>query len=271
MTTAILTHSPAIKRPQRLGFGNALSAEWIKLRTVRSTAWTLASLVLVSIGLTALMGWLAAAELATGEAGEPVGAFVTWGLMFGQIAAFVLGVLVASSEYASGMIRATLAATPRRWQVLGAKSVVLAGVLFVIGVVTSFGSYMASNYFLGRQGIGLALGDDGVLRALFGGGLYLAVLALFGLGLGLLMRHTAGAVAVGLALLFVVGNLVQLVPGALGEWLTKMMPGNAGSTIANVESYNPMLLDPWVGFAVFCGETLLLLAVAGWLFARRDA
>lgn len=271
MTTAILSHSPAIKRPQRLGFGRALSAEWTKLRTVRSTAWTLASLVLVSIGLTALIGWLAVPELATGEAGEPVGAFVTWGLMFGQIAAFVLGVLVASSEYASGMIRATLAATPRRWQVLGAKSVVLAGVLFVLGVVTSFGSYTASNYFLDRQGIGLALGDDGVLRALFGGGLYLAVLALFGLGLGLLMRHTAGAVTVGLALLFVVGNLVQLVPGALGEWLTKMMPGNAGSTIANVESFNPMLLDPWVGFAVFCGEALLLLAVAGWLFARRDA
>ena len=85
------------------------------------------------------------------------------------------------------------------------------------------------------------------------------------------MRHTAGAVTVGLALLFVVGNLVQLVPGALGEWLAKMMPGNAGSTIANVESFNPMSLDPWVGFAVFCGETLLLLAVAGWVFARRDA
>ncbi|HEU4539802.1 MAG TPA: hypothetical protein VFR23_01620 [Jiangellaceae bacterium] len=79
MTTAIPTHSPTIKRPQRFGFGRALSAEWTKLRTVRSTAWTLASLVLVSIGLTALMGWLAAAELATGEAGEPVGAFVTWG------------------------------------------------------------------------------------------------------------------------------------------------------------------------------------------------
>ena len=85
------------------------------------------------------------------------------------------------------------------------------------------------------------------------------------------LRHTAGAVTVGLALLFVVGSLVQLVPGALGEWLTKLMPGNAGSAIANVESFNPMLLDPWVGFAVFCGETLLLLAVAGWLFARRDA
>lgn len=117
----------------------------------------------------------------------------------------------------------------------------------------------------------MALTDDGVLRAIFGGALYLAGLGLFGLALGLLMRHTAGAVTIGIALLFVVGNMVGLIPGAIGEWLTKLMPGNAGYAVANVESFNPNLLDPWAGFAVFVGETLLLLAVAGWFFARRDA
>jgi ABC-2 type transport system permease protein len=278
MTTATLTRPGAIEgtaRPRRLGFSRVLSAEWTKLRTVRSTAWTLASLVVVSIGLTALVNMLAAPDLAEsmadGEAFEPVGAFVMWGGQFGQIAAFVLGVLVASSEYASGMIRATLAAAPKRWHVLGAKSIVLAGVLAVLGTLASLGMYLAANFFLDQEGIGLALSDDGVLRAIFGGGLYLAVLALFGLALGLLMRHTAAAVTVGLAMLFVVGNLVMLIPGALGEWLTKLMPGNAGSTVAMVESFNPDLLDPWAGFAVFAGETLLLLALAGWLFSRRDA
>lgn len=272
MTTATLTPFEA---PRQAGFRRTVSAEWTKLRTVRSTAWTLAALVVVSVGLTALVNMLAAPELAqsmaAGEPAEPVGAFTTWGLSFGQLAALVLGVLVGSAEYTSGLIRATLAAAPRRLRVLGAKALVLAGVMVVLGTATTFASYLAGNYFLNQEGIGLALSDDGVLRTVFGGGLYLAMLALFGLALGLLMRHTAGAVTVALGLIFVAGNLVMLIPGTLGEWLTKLMPGNAGSTVANVESFNPNLLDPWVGYAVFSAETLVLLAVAGWLFARRDA
>lgn len=277
MTTATLEPAPArvpdaaaAGRP-RLTFGRILDAEWTKLRTVRSTVWTLTPLVVASVGLTALVCMAVAAELASDQAGEPVGAFVTWGLMFGQIAALVLGVLVASAEYTSGMIRTTLAAVPRRGAVLVAKTVVLAGVLLVLGTLTSFASYLAGNAFLSAEGVGLALDDPGVLRALFGGGLYLAMLGVFGLGLGLLMRHTAGAVTVGIALIFIVGNLVVLIPGATGEWLGKLMPGNAGSTLATVESFNPDALEPWTGFAVFSGQTMLLLAVAGLLFARRDA
>ncbi|MFW6034344.1 MAG: ABC transporter permease [bacterium] len=272
MTTATLTR---IEAPRQAGFRRTVGAEWTKLRTVRSTAWTLAAMVLVSVGLTALVAMLAAPDLAesmaAGEPFEPVGAFATWGLSFGQIAALVLGVLVGSAEYTTGLIRATLAAAPRRLQVLGAKAVVLAGVMLVLGTATTVASFLAGNYFLDREGIGLAIGDEGVLRAMFGGGLYLAVLALFGLALGLLVRHTAGAVTVGLGLIFVAGNLVMLIPGTVGEWLTKLMPGNAGSTIATVEHFNPMLLGPWAGFAVFTAETVALLVAAGWLFSRRDA
>lgn len=279
MTTSSTLTPPAPTAPARRGdsggarltFGRILDAEWTKIRTVRSTVWTLGALFAVSVGLTALICLAAAGELSGAGNDEPVGAFVTWGLMFGQIAALVLGVLVASSEYGSGMIRATLAAAPRRWSVLAAKTTVLAGLLLVLGTITAFAGFLAGNYFLGREGIGLSLGDADVLRAMFGGGLYVAVLGAFGLGLGLLMRHTAGAVTVGITLIFVVGNLVNLVPGAFGEWLTKLMPGNAGSAVANVESFNPDLLEPWIGFAVFAGETALLLAIAGWLFSKRDA
>lgn len=264
--------APTTHGRPRVTFGRILDAEWTKIRTVRSTTWTLASLFVASVGLTALICMAVASDLAAGDAGgEPAGAFVTWGLMFGQIAALVLGVIVASSEYSSGMIRSTLAAAPRRWAVLTAKTVVLGGLLLVLGTATSTASYFAGNFFLDREGVGLALGDPGVLRTLVGGGLYLAVLGLFGLGLGMLMRHTAGAVTVGIALIFVVGNLVALVPGSLGEWLTKLMPGNAGSSIATVESFNPNLLEPWTGFAVFGGQTALLLVLAGLLFSRRDA
>lgn len=276
MTATLLEERTAAPLPpgaprRRQPFARILDAEWTKIRTVRSTVWTLAALVIVSVGLTALICLSAASELSSGAEDEPVGAFVTLGLMFGQIAALVLGVLVATSEYASGMVRSTLAAVPRRWSVVSAKIVVLGGLLLALGLFTSFASYLAGNFFLEREGIGLALDDPGVLRALIGGGLYVAVLGVFGFGLGLLMRHTGAAVAAGAGLIFVVGNLVGLIPGAVGEWLNKLMPGNAGSAVANVESFDPNLLEPWVGFAVFCGETALLVLVAGLLFSRRDA
>lgn len=279
MTTTLLERPAAAgQRPgtapqdrSRLPFRRILAAEWTKIRTVRSTPWTLTGLVVASVGLTALVCMLAAGEIAQEGSREPVGPFVLWGLMFGQIAALVLGILAATAEYSSGMIRTTLAAVPRRGSVLAAKSVILGSILLVVGVVTAFASFVAGNFFLGREGIGLAFDDPGVLRAIAGGGLYFAVLGIFGVALGVVMRHTAGAVTVGIALIFVVGNLVGLIPGAVGEWLNKLMPGNAGSSIANVEMFDPNLLDPWVGFAVFCGETALLLAVAAVLLSRRDA
>jgi ABC-2 type transport system permease protein len=192
-------------------------------------------------------------------------------MMWAQIPAVVLGIVVVTSEYARGLITATVAAVPRRTHVVLAKSVVVTAVLFVVGTVTAFLGYLAGNAFLEAEGVGLALGDDGVIRALVGCGLYVAVLGLFGMGLGLLMRHTAGAVTTALALVFVVGNLVMLVPGEIGEWLAKLMPGNAGSSIAMVTPFEGMLLGPWTGFAVFCAETALLLGLATVGFVRRDA
>ena len=256
----------------RVTFGRVLSAEWTKIRTVRSTMWTLTSMVVVSVGLTAMICWAVAGDLSAGAAGgEAPGSFVNWGMLFGQIGALVLGIIVATAEYSSGMIRSTLAAAPGRWSVLLAKTVVLGGMLLVLGTITSVASFAAGNAFLSAEGVGFTLDDPGVVRSMVGGGLYLTVLGLFGLGLGMLMRHTAGAVTVGIGLIFVVGNMVGLIPGVVGEWLTKLIPGNAGSTVAMLDTFNPDLLGPWTGYAVFVGETALLLIVAGMLLARRDA
>jgi ABC-2 type transport system permease protein len=183
----------------------------------------------------------------------------------------VLGALTVTAEYGTGMIRATLAATPRRGTVLAAKALVLSGTLFVAGVVTAVLGWLGGNAFLSAEGIGLSLGDDGVLRALLGSGLYMAGLGLLAMAAGLLLRSTAAAVSVVLALVFLVGNLVMLLPGALGEWLTKLMPGNAGSRVAMPESFNPLLLEPWTGFAVFAAEVAVLLGLAAVAFTRRDA
>ncbi len=271
MTAPTLTAPRTAAAPPRAGLGRALHAEWIKLWTVRSTGWSVAAMVALGAGLTTLVCALVAPDLAAGLTGEPVGAFITWGLLFAQVTAVVLGALTVTGEYGTGMIRATLAATPRRGTVLTAKALVLAAVLFVAGVVTAFLGWLGGNAFLSAEGIGISLGDDGMLRSLLGSGLYMAGLGLLAMGAGLLLRSTAAVVSVVLALVFVVGNLVMLLPGALGEWTTKLMPGNAGSRIATPETFNPVLLEPWAGFAVFAAEVAVVLAVGAVVFARRDA
>jgi ABC-2 type transport system permease protein len=259
---------PGVRRP---GFSHTLHAEWIKFWSVRSTIWSTVAMFVLGAGLTVLVCATSAEWLASSEADESPGSFITWGMMFAQITAIVLGTLAVTSEYGTGMIRATLAATPRRGSVLAAKAVVLTSTLFVAGTVTAFAGYVGGNWFLDREGIGLALGDDGVLRALFGSGLYMAGLGLLAAAVGLLVRHTAAALSIVLALVFVVGTMVFLLPGAWGEWMGKLMPGNAGSGIAAPVSFNPDLLDPWVGFAVFAGEVLAVLVVGYLAFSRRDA
>ena len=259
---------PGVRTP---GFADTLRAEWLKFWTVRSTYWSTAALVVLGAGLTTLVCGLAARDIASGAAGDPPGAFITWGMMIAQITAIVLGTMVVTSEYGTGMIRATLTAVPRRGQVLAAKAIVLTGTLFVLGLVTAVVGYLGGNWFLDDHGVGVALTDDGVLRSMIGSGLYLAVLGLFALGVGVLVRHTAAALSIVLALVFVVGTMVFLLPGAWGEWIGKLMPGNAGSGVATPVSFNPDLLEPWVGFAVFSGEVAAVLLVAYLVFRRRDA
>jgi len=269
--TVALDPTRNIPGVRRQGFPDALRAEWIKFWTVRSTTWSTVMLFVLGAGLTVLVCATSAEWLASGEADEAAGSFVTWGMMFAQITAIVLGTLAVTSEYGNGMIRATLAATPRRGSVLAAKALVLSSTLFVAGTLTAFAGYFAGNWFLENEGVGVALSDEGVLRAMFGSGLYLAGLGLFAAAVGLLVRHTAAALSAVLALVFVVGNMAFLLPGTWGEWVAKLMPGNAGSAVATPVSFNPQLLDPWVGFAVFSGEVAALLLVAFVVFRRRDA
>jgi ABC-2 type transport system permease protein len=267
MESGTVTDRTDLSRPS---VAATLNAEWIKLRTVRSTWWTLAATVLLGAGLTVLMCWGNAGWLASSDADESPGSFITWGMMIAQITAVVLGALVVTTEYGTGMIRTTFAAVPSRGRVLLAKSVLIVAVLFVVGTGTALLGYLGGNYFLDREGIGMALEGD-VLRAMYGSGLYLAGIGLFTVAVGFLLRHTAGTISIVLALMLILGNMVNLVPGAFGEWLTKLMPGNAGSAISTPVSFNPNLLDAWTGFAVFGAETAVLVALAWVMVRRRDA
>lgn len=253
-----------------VGFGHAVRSEWIKLTSIRSTWWTLAALVVLGAGLTTLLCWGNADWLASGEADESPGSFITSGMMLAQVCAVILGVMTVTSEYGTGMVRTTLAAVPARGRVLAAKVVVLTGVLFVVGTFAALLGFVGGNYFLDREGIGLALEGD-VARSMYGSGLFLAGLGLLSAAVGFLVRHTAAALSMVLALVFVVGNLVLLIPGSLGEWITKLMPGNAAGSIATPVEFNPDLLDPWTGFAVFLVEVAVLMVAGLLVFKKRDA
>lgn len=266
MTTMVLGRA----RPSQPGFAEALRAERIKLTTLRSTWWTLAALVIISIGGTVLLCALNAEWLASPEADEAPGSFITGGIGFAQICAVVLGTLMVTGEYGTGMIRATLAATPTRGRVMAAKLVVLTTVLFVVGTVTALIGYYAGNYFLDQEGVGLALEGD-VARSIYGSGLFLAGSGLFAAAAGFILRHTAATLATVLGLMFVVTNLVLLVPGKAGDVLVDVMPANAGSVISTPVPFNPELLSAWTGFGVFAAETAGLLLLAWVILRRRDA
>ncbi len=267
MSTITQTHG-------RTNLRHTIAAERIKLTSVRSTWWTLATIVALGAGLTAIICATNAEWLAGPESLEPPASFITQGMIIAQVGAVVLGALIATSEYSTGLIAATFAATPSRGRVIFAKAILTSTVLFAVGTATAFMGFYSGNWFLAREGIGLEM-EGAVLRSMFGSGLYLAGLGLLSMGVGFIVRHTAGAISGLLALIFVISNLVFLIPGQIGEQIAKLMPANAGSAIAMPVHYDPSMVDqtfgPWTGYGVFMLETAVVLAVAWLLVNRKDA
>lgn len=275
MTAATSTiTAPARRGP---GFGRLLLAEWTKLRSVQSTVWSLILLVVLALGFTALLTGLLAAtwdQAAPQDraviVADPTGMILGSGFAFSQLTVCVLGVMVIASEYSTGMIRASLLAVPSRVPMLAAKALVFGVLIFVLGVAVSFASFFIGAQLLGDKAP-VALGDPGVLRAIFGGGLYLAMLGLFALAIGALVRHTAAGITGVIGFVLVLAPLTQLLPGDIGKYVHAYLPSEAGHLIAQAHQAPNDVLTPWQGFGVFSAWTALLLVVAAILLNRRDA
>lgn len=253
------------------GFSDVLTAEWIKFFSVRSTKWSLLAIAVLGIGLTAVVCWASAAWLAGGDADEVPASFVIWGMMLAQIPAIVLGALVITSEYGTGMIRTTFAATPRRSRVVAAKATVLTGVLLAAGLAASFGSYLVGNLILANAGVGVSIGTDGLVRALFGNAVVLALLGLLAFAVGLLVRHTAAALAIVLGVVAVLASLAWALPGNWGAWIAKSLPGNSTQAITSVVPFNPDVLGAWTGLGMLAGQVALVVALGTYAVTKRDA
>ena len=212
-----------------------LRSEWTKFRSLRSTIWTLLVAVVLMIGLGALFSAVTASQFHTFSASDrlqfdPVSTSLN-GTLFAQLAVGVLGVLLISGEYSTGMIRSSLTAVPQRLPMLWAKLAVFAGITFAVMLVASFVSFFLGQSLLSSHDLNVSVSSPGALRSIFGVALYVTVAGLIGVALGALLRNTAAAISTFVGVFFVLPPLTQLLPSSWTNHFVQYLPSNAGSAI----------------------------------------
>jgi ABC-2 type transport system permease protein len=274
-TIAAAGRCPAPPERARVTQARVLRSEWTKLWTLRSTRWSL----LAAVFAMAVLGMIVAGfqmghwarldphERATYSAiNTGVG-----GYHLAQLAIGVLGVLVVTGEYATGMIRSSLMAVPKRLPVLWAKAAVYGAVTFVLMLVSAFVSFFGVQAIVKQHHVQATLGSPHALRAVIGVALYLAVLGVMTVAIGAIVRSTAGGIATFVGLLFVLPGIVAILPSSIGNSINQYLPLNAGTTVATDVFDDSHHLAPWTGFAVFCLYTVIALVAAAITLKRRDA
>jgi ABC-2 type transport system permease protein len=247
-------------------------SEWTKLRSVRSTRYSLFAAVLFTIGLAALACAVVAHHYPNMSPRDkadfhPLEVNLV-GVQLAQLAIGILGILVITAEYSTGMIRASMTAVPKRLPVLWAKALVYGLVTAALMIPALLIAFVIGEAILSRHHINTAFTDPGVARAVIGAALYLTVVGLFGLGLGAIVRNTAGGIATFVAIMFVLPPLMNVLPASWNDAASPYLPLAAGEAIMATTAGNH--LSPWVGLALFCGYAAAALAVAAVLLVRRD-
>jgi ABC-2 type transport system permease protein len=277
VSTIAPTFASSVQPDHRPGIVGVARSEWTKIRSLRSTYWTF----MVTAGLTIGLGSLFSLGRTSGRSSgrDPLTAnfnaagFAFNAMFLSQLAIGVLGVLIITAEYSSGMIRTSFTAVPQRGSLLAVKATVFALVTFVVASLTAFATFFASQAILNRGtlSLGVSITSPHALRIVIGAALYLTVCSLLGVALGALLRSTAAAVTALAGLLFILPILMNFLPvswhrDAIAQWL----PSNAGIQIIE-KTTQPLQLSPWVGLAVFAGWVVLAFAAALVLLWRRDA
>jgi len=275
MSTATATPTrPPASKPKKVNQARVLLSEWTKIRSLRSTSFSLLAAVVFIIGFSVLVPWVIVAHWPPRDPREALGFDPTTralsGIFLAQLAIGVLGVLLITGEYATGMIRATFAAVPARLPVLWAKAAVFAAVTLVLMVPTVLGAFLIGQSILTSKHLQTSLSSSGVLRAVIGAALFLTVVGLLGIGLGALLRNTAGGISTLFGLLFVLPIIVRFLPSSWSDPINKYLPSNAGEAITHVHP-DPSLLAPWTGLGLFFGYAVIVLIAAAVSLRRRDA
>ena len=275
----IIQQAPVLPAPSgRAGFGGTLRSEFTKIRSVRSTYWTLLMLLAVSVGIGAAISALSASGWSNTPpaARTPLDATqlsIAALLILGQLVIVVLGALVLTAEYSTGMIRTSLIAMPRRIVIYVAKAVAFAAVALVVSLVTAFIAFFLGQSLLASTHQSATLAGHDVLRAVIGSALYITLCGLFAFAAAAIIRNTAATITAMIGLLFVLPVLVNLLPwrNDLQRWLPASAARAISATVWNSGPQNSHLFSPWGQFAVFAVYTAVLLVVGGILFRKRDA
>lgn len=247
-----------------------LTAEWTKIRSLRSSALTLALFAVLSVGLGVVNGFSARRAIDTDSPMlrpdfNPVNSgFV--GISFGQLCLVAFGVLLISAEYGSGTIRASLIAVPQRGALYLGKIAVCTGLVLVLSYVIAFAAFLASQGALGAHGVGLATGE--ALRAVIGAPLYLTLVCLLAVGVGTLLRGSALSLTVMFAFIFLLSPVANNIEG-LRE-VARYLPDYAGSQVMKVGSQADAVIGPWTGLLILFCWTVAVLAAGYVALRRRD-
>jgi ABC-2 type transport system permease protein len=251
-----------------------IKSEWIKLRSLRSTLFSFLAAVVIAVGLGTLFTAIRISRwdqlpLAERMHFDPTLVSLR-GIFLAQLAIGVLGVLVVTGEYSTGMIRASLSAVPRRFPVLVAKLAVFAAAVFVVMGVASLAAFAIGQAVLSSKHVGASLSTPGAARAVLGAALYLTILGMLAIGLGFLLRNTAGAIATLFGMLLVLPALAEALPSNWAADVSKYLPMNAGTSIM-ATLRDPSSLSPWAGLGVFALYAIVALAGGLIVLRRRDA
>jgi ABC-2 type transport system permease protein len=249
-------------------------SEWTKLWSLRSTRWSLLVAVIAMAGIGILFSAVQMAHWTQMSAHDrasfdPIDRSIG-GWHFAELAIGVLGVLVITGEYSTGMIRSSFAAVPRRLPVLWAKAVVYGAVVFALMLPSALLAFFVSQAIDTQHHVQTTIGAPHVLRAVIGCALFLTAVGLLGLALGALVRNTAGGIATFAGVMFVLPGVAAILPNSWGDSIDPYLPLSAGTAILSVHPDSGSLA-PWTGFALFCGYALAAMALAAWLLVRRDA
>lgn len=248
-------------------------SEWTKIRSVASTVWTLSLAVVVTIALGMLISALSRSEFDGMGARDRLSfdpTFISFaGMSLGQLAMVVFGVLVVSNEYSTGMIRTSLAAVPQRGTFLFGKIAVATVLALVVSLATSFAAFFLGQAMLGEHRA--SLGDDGVLRAVIGGGLYMTLIAVFSMGVATMLRSPMLSLGILVPFFFLISSVLGYVDAT--EEVGRFLPDQAGSRIMQVV---PPVDDdtpygPWGGLGIMALWVVTALVGGYALLKRRDA
>jgi hypothetical protein len=272
-TPAAIAAPPPASRVGRVTQLHVVLSEWTKLRSLRSTRWALFVTVLLTIGI----GFLACTvfearwpnlSLADRLRFHPLRVSLA-GVGLAQLSIGVLGVLVITGEYSTGMIRSTFAAVPKRLPVLWAKTAVFAAVTLAVSLPAVLIVFFAGQSILSARHIQIAFSYPGVARAVIGAALFLTVVGVFGLGIGAIVRNTAGGIVTFVGIMFVLPPILDLLPSSWANAINPYLPSSAADVIWTITP-GSNTLSPWGGFALFCGYAAATLAIAAVLMRRRD-